>query len=377
MVALPGGIAIYDRIRAGIERRVIERGDVRMLLRLDVRRALVEFGSGVGDGLIVGPISEYAARPDDRRPVLSVARGNDPVHFPGVLHDNAAVGRLAARHLHKAGAELLAGVDWVPKPFAEERLAAFEAEAKDLGVPCRIVWLHPRRSATTTDPLHWQRELEKAIRPFILRLPERSALFATTDDRAVDLWSVAKACGRRIPEDLLMLGVDDIESGGLLPLQGLSSVALDCASLGRRALDRILEAIEQKKPLEGDEWIPPLGVVARRSTQPFPHDDSLVERALHRIRSGDHLEDTGGTLAVALGVSRVTLWRHFETTMRRTPAGLIREARLEMGRRLLRESRLTVEEIARRCGFYHASSFARAFRRVEGLSPEEWRRNRS
>lgn len=374
---MPRGIVIYDRIRAGIERRAIERGDVRILAITRAPRSPKDMDQGPHEGMIVGPLPESFARARPVKPVLAVARGSESVKLPAVLSDNSAVGRLAARHLCESGARFLAAVDWIPKPFARERLAAFEAEARSLGVPCRVTWLNPNRSPFAADYLKWERELEKGVRSFLHGLPDHAGIFAPTDDRAIAVWAAARSCGKRIPEDFLLLGVDDVESGGLLPFQGLSSVALDCVTMGRRALDRLVEAVMGQTPIRGDELVPPLGVVARHSTESFPHEDPLIERALRRIRSGEHPEDTAETLAVALGVSRVTLWRRFEAALRRSPAELLREARMEQARRLLRETRLSVREIARRCGFYHASAFARAFRRIEGLPPDEWRRHRA
>lgn len=47
--------------------------------------------------------------------------------------------------------------------------------------------------------------------------------------------------------------------------------------------------------------------------------------------------------------------------------------RLETGRRLLAVADLKIWDVAREVGFATASSFATAFRRLEGLSPTAWR----
>ena len=48
--------------------------------------------------------------------------------------------------------------------------------------------------------------------------------------------------------------------------------------------------------------------------------------------------------------------------------------RFREGRRLLRHSDMTIREVAHRVGYTDASNFARAFRRISGISPEEIRR---
>lgn len=58
-----------------------------------------------------------------------------------------------------------------------------------------------------------------------------------------------------------------------------------------------------------------------------------------------------------------------------TPAAAIRTRRLDHAAELIRdEPRLTVVDVAMRCGFSDAATFARAFRRRFGHTPSEWRR---
>lgn len=48
--------------------------------------------------------------------------------------------------------------------------------------------------------------------------------------------------------------------------------------------------------------------------------------------------------------------------------------RLNQARLLLRDPRLAVAEVARRCGFASPQSFSRAFRRMDGRAPRAARR---
>ncbi|GIU85424.1 MAG: transcriptional regulator [Acidimicrobiales bacterium] len=115
--------------------------------------------------------------------------------------------------------------------------------------------------------------------------------------------------------------------------------------------------------------------------------DRLSESYLARVRDGGSLADKVRELlastvaseapslrsvAERLAMSPRTLQRRLAeegVTLRR----LVAEVRLEMARELLSVGSLSVEEIARRIGFADAASFYRAFRRVTGSSPSEWR----
>ncbi len=49
--------------------------------------------------------------------------------------------------------------------------------------------------------------------------------------------------------------------------------------------------------------------------------------------------------------------------------------RLQKAKELLRETNLSVSQIASEVGYYNFSYFAKIFRKAEGITPNEWRRN--
>lgn len=69
---------------------------------------------------------------------------------------------------------------------------------------------------------------------------------------------------------------------------------------------------------------------------------------------------------------------HFAQAFREStglpPSRYVLEQRLSMARRLLKDTQLSITEVALRVGFTSSSAFAMAFRRATGLSPSEWRR---
>jgi len=77
-------------------------------------------------------------------------------------------------------------------------------------------------------------------------------------------------------------------------------------------------------------------------------------------------------VAQDLGMSERTLQRRI-TEERTTFRELLVEARQELGRQLLSDPRTDIDEVACLLGYQDASSFYRAFRDWEGLTPGEWR----
>jgi transcriptional regulator GlxA family with amidase domain len=66
--------------------------------------------------------------------------------------------------------------------------------------------------------------------------------------------------------------------------------------------------------------------------------------------------------------------RWFQKEVKETPAGFVRNVRLQEAKRLLSESDLSLTDIASRTGLGDLSTLWRAFIRQLGVSPEDYRK---
>ena len=82
---------------------------------------------------------------------------------------------------------------------------------------------------------------------------------------------------------------------------------------------------------------------------------------------------TQRALAAKAGVTVRTLEKLFATSIGQSPGQFFLGLRLGAARRMVVDTRLSLGEVAVRCGFSSASSFARAFRRHYGTSARELR----
>lgn len=78
-------------------------------------------------------------------------------------------------------------------------------------------------------------------------------------------------------------------------------------------------------------------------------------------------------MAAQAGMSVRNFTRIFREDTGRTPADFLQDARLQAVRRMLEDTQLAPDEIARRCGFASSVTMRRTFLRELGVSPTEYR----
>jgi AraC family transcriptional regulator, alkane utilization regulator len=80
------------------------------------------------------------------------------------------------------------------------------------------------------------------------------------------------------------------------------------------------------------------------------------------------------TLAEGAALSSAALAKKFVKLVGDSPMQYLAAWRMHLARRLLRESKLSVGEIAEHVGYESEAAFNRAFGRVVGEPPAAWRR---
>ncbi|MFF1647947.1 LacI family DNA-binding transcriptional regulator [Streptomyces sp. NPDC058240] len=159
-----------------------------------------------------------------------------------------------------------------------------------LGLGHRTVWhlAGPEASfAAQRRTDGWRRTLEEAGRmppPLVrgdwsaesgyragLHLAEQAdctAVFAANDQMALGLLRALHERGRKVPQDVSVIGFDDIpESGSFLP--PLTTVHQDFAEVGRRCVESALRQVRQGEAERGTTLVP-TRLVVRDSTAPGP-----------------------------------------------------------------------------------------------------------
>jgi len=105
-----------------------------------------------------------------------------------------------------------------------------------------------------------------------------------------------------------------------------------------------------------------------------PTREARVDKACGFIRNTVTAQTTAGEVAEYMGLSARQLSRIFERETGMTLGEYIADARQKKNRTLLMDPELTIADIAGQMHYNDASAFTRAFKRIEGVTPNQFRK---
>ena len=115
------------------------------------------------------------------------------------------------------------------------------------------------------------------------------------------------------------------------------------------------------------------GVISRASTDILTIEDDAVVDAVRFIRARASGVISVDDVLQAVPLSRRNLERRFRAAMGRSLLDEIRRTRIERSKRLLRETSLSMPDVAQQSGFQSAVRFSTVFRSLVGVAPTTYR----
>jgi DNA-binding LacI/PurR family transcriptional regulator len=235
---------------------------VHALDRPSVGEAVRRLTSQAVEGLAV--IAPFASAHDalaylpTGTPVVAV-EGDPEGDVAVVTVDQAAGARLATQHLLAAGYETVfhvAGpVEWLE---ARGRAAGWRATLEAAG-------------ADVTPPLYgdWSARSGYNAGQVLAQIPDARAIFVANDHMALGVLRALNERGRRVPEDVSVVGFDDTpESAYFIP--PLTTVRQDFQRVGRAAVQLLVDQLTTGTPRRDRVQIDPELVCRRSSLKPAP-----------------------------------------------------------------------------------------------------------
>ena len=217
------------------------------------------------DGLLFSPLvtpSELREMQDGPAvPLVLLGEHDFDGRYDHVAIDNERAAYEAVSHLIGIGRRRIAAVGVQPQESyatPQQRTAGFQRALREAGLGLEPQYL---RAAP-----HYRRAAGYRAARELLALPERpDAIFCYADLLAMGVIRAVFDAGLSVPEDVAVIGIDDIEEGRY-SRPTLSTVSLDTPHIARQAVQRLAARIEDPEQA-AVQITAPHSVLARESTQ--------------------------------------------------------------------------------------------------------------
>jgi DNA-binding LacI/PurR family transcriptional regulator len=165
-----------------------------------------------------------------------------------VDYDNVAGARLAVEHLIQRGRRRIVTVCGPQDhPAAQDRLMGWQKTVAEHGIPAE-------GRAENGD--FTQAGGEAATIRLLERVPDLDAVFAASDPMAVGAMQALRAQGKRVPEDVAVVGFDDNPSIASIQTPPLTSVHQEPAEQVRQMVSILLDLLAGEPPASKRRVLP-------------------------------------------------------------------------------------------------------------------------
>ncbi len=240
--------------------------------RSPAERALEQLREGCIDGLVVAGFNWPPAEPVVRRvwpqwPVV-VAGGPPSLDVPNVRVDDLAPVGDAMEHLYALAHRAIAwtGPSEGPGSYPAERRRTYREWMQARGLRPQDLRAKPGpgadREPISTRIQHLVPQLAQALRG---ASPAPTGVLAYNDAWALAVYRACAWLGLRVPDDLSVIGFDDVYAAAAMP--PLTTVSLELYRVGERAVERLVR-MAAGEPEDSRTDCVPARLVLRNSTAP-------------------------------------------------------------------------------------------------------------
>jgi len=175
---------------------------------------------------------------DHHFPVVAIDRRVPGLELDFIGTDNVTAAYAATRHLIEQGHRRIAHLTSLGMTdAASERLTGYQQALLDNGLEA-----NPRHILLTLDG---GRRLDREMLRQVFTAPDApTALFLLADYWAPVVYDELRELGLRVPEDVALVGFDDVVQPGLEDLE-LTSMAQDFEGIGKKAAEIILDRLDK------------------------------------------------------------------------------------------------------------------------------------
>ena len=297
---------------------------------------------------------------------------------PLIETNDRTVVEMAVEHLSERKFANLAFCGFANANYSERRLTFLREIASERNLDLSIYGAGGAKQTIDTVVVETEDMLRgQALREWIENLEKPVGVICCNDIRAQQVLSACRESGVHVPDDVAVVGVDNDEILCGLCHPPLTSVEPDTERIGYRAAELLTDMITGDAPPGETQFIEPIRVVTRESSDVSVVADEDVAAAIRQIRNHACEGITVDQLVSSLPISRTVLEKRFAKHLGTSPKAEINRIRLARIKQLLVETEDSLAKIAEATGFRHPEYMNSFFRAKTGETPGGFRKTQA
>ena len=281
------------------------------------------------------------------------------------IHDGKQTVRAAFRELSSNNPSAYAVVGYREhRSWSVLRERVFKTLVQEAGASCEVFSCQEESAAKRA----------RRLADWVAQLPPKCAVFAVNDNTAAEVVAACAKVGRRIPSDMTLLGVDNLEKVCEKSSPSLSSIQVDFELAGYHAAKLLDEKIDSGTVVKPLVAFGPMLTVRRESTRGFGRREPRILSAMELIRREACNGLTAADVTAQFAGSRRLVELRFRETLGHSILDEIQNVRMEKVQFLLAKTDTPIGAIAAQCGYRSDIALRKAFRLFTGKSLADWRK---
>ena len=283
-----------------------------------------------------------------------------------ILQDADAIANAAAKELVRHPMRTFAYAAWPGRPFwSETRGAAFSRAMKRHGIKVHVFRSDNKpynRTSVVSSLAGWLRTLLPPI-----------GIFTSADPMSEQVLEAAKDVGLSVPDDVMIIGVDNDDFFCDNTRPTLSSITTDFEAAGRLSVEILAKLIANphRKPIQIK--LSHVQMTTRSSSRRTNRQDRQVSLALDLIRERATSGLSSCDVLEKFSCSRRLAEQRFKAIAGRTILDEIHAVQVEHAKRLIAHPFQKLSTVPQLCGHPTAPSFQKLFKRIVGVTMSEYR----
>lgn len=208
------------------------------------------------------PVSVITALQDLELPYLLLDSHQLPNHCMSLRVDYYGAARMAMRHLTENGHTRIAYIGSnFPPLYSQQTFEGYRSALEERGIVVPLSWIQMQSKDSDGED-----SAEKQMQAILQSGAMPTAVFCAADIYAVGAIRALKQAGLRVPDDVSVIGIDDILISSYID-PPLTTIRIDSCRLANKGCDMLFASIESGEPNTAHEEFSDFSLAVRNTVR--------------------------------------------------------------------------------------------------------------